>query len=100
MNPTRYKGGGPAFPCEVTWDSDANCLRGVQTGNRSAIAEGLSIRDYFAAMALQGLLTKLPLVDQQGEHGIKVEDKIRHNLEIAHSCYCLADAMLEAREQV
>jgi hypothetical protein len=56
-----------------------------------------SPRDFFAAAAMQGLLPKLPLVDQQGEHGDPVADKIAHNRDIAESCYWLADAMLEAR---
>lgn len=61
--------------------------------------DGIELRDYFAAAALKGLLPKLPLVDQLGEHGESVGDKIAHNRDIAESCYWLADAMLEARER-
>ena len=72
--------GGPAFPVP-NWS-----------------ASGMTLRDYFAAAALQGLLSKLQIIDQTGVYGIKVDDKIAYNYEVAESCYCLADAMLRARE--
>jgi hypothetical protein len=53
-------------------------------------------RDAFAGQALQGLLAKLPLIDQTGEHGVKVEDKVGYNIDVAGSCFALADAMIEA----
>ena len=74
--------GGPAYPAPA----------GVQHNN------GMTIRDVFAAAALQGLLSKLPIIDQTGVHGIKVDDKIAYNNEVAESCYWIADAMLKARE--
>ena len=74
--------GGPAFPTPA----------GLQHN------DGMTLRDYFAATALQGLLSKLPIIDQTGVHGIKVDDKIAYNNEVAESCYWIADAMLRARE--
>lgn len=56
------------------------------------------LRDHFAGLAMQAIISKLPLVDQSGEFGKPVEDKIAHNLAIAESAYWIADAMLEARE--
>jgi len=65
--------GGPAFPCER------------QLTDQDVLAfEGISIRDYFAAKALQGLL-----VDGVGS----LIDE-----ELADWAYKLADAMLRARE--
>lgn len=46
----------PAFPCEVTSDGQGG-VKGIQTGNRSGIATGLSKREWFAGLAMQGLLT-------------------------------------------
>jgi hypothetical protein len=84
--------GGPAFPC-VYYSEPIGSI-----GPQLTIKGGVSIRDYFAAAALQGLLSKLPIIDQTGVHGIKVDDKIAYNNEVAESCYQIADAMLKARE--
>ncbi len=65
------KDGGGAFP---TFD-------GV------LFTEGLSIRDYFAAAALQGLMAKM-----------EPENQLEHH--IAKWSYEAADAMLKAREGV
>lgn len=51
------------------------------------VCEGMSLRDYFAAKALQGLLSR-------GGH-----DKINVHDVLAQRTYQIADAMLEAREQ-
>ena len=59
---------------------------------------GMTLRDYFAAKALVGLLSKLPVIDQQGKMGVPVEDKIAYNRDLAESCYWIADALLAARE--
>jgi len=58
----------------------------------------MSLRDWFAGMALQGLLSKLPVVDQAGEHGIVVSDKDKYDRDVADSAYGFADSMLEARD--
>ena len=81
--------GGPAFPCEAVPGA---------TDERWQPRPGMSLRDWFAGQVLVGLLSKLPLVDQKGQYGKAVADKIKHNMEIAESCYWLADAMLAARE--
>jgi hypothetical protein len=54
----------------------------------------MSLRAYLAGQALDGLLPKLPLIDQTGKLGIKVDDKIAHNADIAESCCCIADALI------
>ena len=65
--------GGPAFPTEV-----------VNT-NDGYIHQGMTLRDYFAAKAMQGL------VASDIELG---PDQVPH---IVESAYIMADAMLKAR---
>jgi hypothetical protein len=66
--------GGPAFPCV---DGGANYLQ-----------EGMSLRDYFAAKAMQGYITGC-LHIARAEYIIQSAVK---------SSYEIADAMLAARE--
>lgn len=66
--------GGPAHPITLT---DAN-------GSIYHL-KGISVRDYFAAMALQGLLPDAANCGQWPN--------------IAAECYAAADAMLEARKR-
>jgi hypothetical protein len=68
------KTGGPAFPTEV-WDSE-----GVPQHT-----EGMTLRDYFAAKAMEGNLSNERTI------GAK-------HCEVALHAYTMADAMLAARE--
>ena len=68
--------GGPAFPCE--WD---------YIGSNREAANGMTLRDYFAAKAMQALIT--------GTSMWREEDDI----ELARVAYGLADTMLEARDE-
>ena len=61
--------GNPAFPVPVLSEHPS--------------FYGMSLRDYFAAMALQGICASSPAIV---------------NAEIAREAYQLADAMLKARE--
>jgi hypothetical protein len=63
--------GGTAFPAETTLGYE----------------EGMTLRDYFAAKAMQGLLSRI------GNDKMNVHDVL------AQRTYAIADAMLEAREQ-
>ena len=67
--------GGPAFP------SDA-----------SQNFEGMTLRDYFAAKAMQGLMSR---IEQGGFDFGKYPDDAKR---VALWSYDLADAMLEARK--
>jgi len=82
--------GGPAFP---VLNDGHHMLVNMSEGQR--LAEGMSLRDYFAAKALQGTMSNpvyLPSITKSAtEHGV---DKMRG---IAEACYALADAMLAAR---
>ena len=69
--------GGPAFPCETIGTDDH--------GEYRIPAQGMSLRDYFAAKVLQGLMAS---------PNLQVTDYMR----IAEDAYEQADAMLKARE--
>lgn len=64
--------GGPAFPCD---------------SRESATFAGMTLRDYFAAKAMQGIAAR-GVANQTG-------DILKY---IAYDAYRLADAMLEARK--
>ena len=67
--------GGPAFPTPSRWDSEGNWAVNNYEDN------GMTLRDYFAAKAMQGLM-----------------DAAMPMPEIADAAYVMADAMLKARE--
>ena len=69
--------GGPAFPVHPDMAAQLGCVP-------SSSDAGMSLRDYFAAKAMQGF---------QDEWVYDNSD------EIASKAYALADAMLKAREQ-
>lgn len=72
--------GGPAFPTPSGWDSQGNWCR------NHTDSEGMTLRDSFAAKAMQGMCVGAPVL-QKGE--LKL---------IATRSYEMADAMLEARD--
>lgn len=74
--------GGPAYPYEIGFE------------------RGMSMRDYFAAAAMQALIAKIPLHDRTGEHGIhapEIDDIHGVRCDIAQSAFDYADAMLATR---
>jgi len=75
------KTGGPAFPCDAIFGRDES---GRPTETNS---EGMTLRDYFAAKAIQSILNNLP-------QGIQPQDC----LAAAEDAYFIADRMLEARK--
>jgi hypothetical protein len=62
------------------------------SGTSQFAQEGMTLRDYFAANVLQGVMSSI-------EMGITFSkgDKPPSD-EIAESCYAMADAMMKARE--
>ena len=64
--------GGPAFPCHP--------------GIENPLYDGMTLRDYFAAKAMQEMLSN-PIWRSNNDFGL-----------IAHFAYKMADAMLEARK--
>lgn len=69
--------GGPAFPRPFSFDD--------QIANKEHAQDGMTLRDYFAAKALQGLLSC-----QSEETGFYQAKNA------AQEAYAMADAMLEA----
>jgi hypothetical protein len=67
--------GGPAFPHKTQWDGITPVIN----------YHGISMRDYFAASALQGMMAEYD-----------PEDELEHH--ISKWAYKAADAMLRARE--
>lgn len=76
---TIEKDGGPAFARPYSYCESAAANEHAQ--------EGMSLRDYFAAKALQGLLSC-----QSYENGFYQAKQV------AQEAYAMADAMLEARK--
>ena len=83
---TNKNDGGPAFP------ESAHIISSDVVAAAEAYSQcnggGMSLRDYFAAKAMQAILTKLA-------DGIRPEDC----KELAHDAYFIADAMLRERER-
>ncbi|MEM8337372.1 hypothetical protein [Morganella morganii] len=78
------KTGGPAFPQSGTCTPEIESWDSGDFGGR-----GITIRDYFAAKAMQGILVNA----ERNEFSFGKVD------EIASKAYELADAMLRAREK-
>lgn len=75
--------GGPAFP-----NTDATIPKEGDYWNY----QGMTLRDYFAAKAMQGLLSSLG----EWTSGTK---ELEFSDTVAHDAYWIADAMLEARKE-
>ena len=71
--------GGPAFP--------------VPDIDGGAVAEGMSLRDYFAAKAMQGFATNEYL-----DEGGRLTARFNNDAQMARTAYEWADALLKARE--
>lgn len=76
---SKENNGGPAFPTDNE----------KQTGPNTWHHSGMSLRDYFAAKAMQTLLS----------HEISKPPGITAEALVAAGAYVIADAMLEAREK-
>ena len=81
--------GGSAFP-----GTEIHFAHGV---SQEYSYPGMSLRDYFAAKAMQGIISNTDAVN-----GLKLDpDRVGQKLKdaISQSAYRYADAMLEARKQ-
>jgi hypothetical protein len=56
--------------------------------------EGMELRDYFAAKAMQGMNA-----NTNNDHAIELETYDEYCAEIARRAYKMADAMMEARNE-
>lgn len=98
---SEIKDGGPAFPVtyEIENGPPDNAIPGyLYPGSKSTVVcSGLTVRDYFAAKVLDGLMANSTFPPATPiEHARSREDMADS---IAASCYRLADAMLRARSQ-
>jgi hypothetical protein len=76
--------GGPAFPVKIKVTRTGNTTTYHSTEQQH---EGMTLRDYFAARAMQGIIGTQPYPDGIVTAGI------------AGDAYAIADAMLKTREQ-
>jgi hypothetical protein len=87
----KIEDGGPAFPPHMHYDaSDGSFVIGH--------SNGMSLRDYFAAMALQGWLSGPCQGDVLDSYEPDTDSFAQHQLAVAKTCYGYADAMIRARE--
>ena len=58
-----------------------------------------SLRDHFAGLAMQAIMSKIRLISEKGTYGeqASVEEILTRNENIAYSSYKMADQMMEAR---
>lgn len=77
--------GGPAFPLVEP------------AGEMCSVSPGMSLRDYFAAKAMQGDIASM--VDPSGERcGIQIDLPDENLKRLADMYYRMADALLETRK--
>jgi hypothetical protein len=79
----RIDDGGPAFPYQTT---------PLQNGDIECGTYGMSLRDYFAAAALQGWLASF------GDSAVHPVLNDTHR-SVARDAYAMADAMIKASKQ-
>lgn len=79
--------GGSAFPHEEQMDSFTSKI--IQC------SQGLSIRDYFAAKAMQGMLSNDEMISRYG--ACAKENNISPDIVLATAAYGISDAMISER---
>ena len=77
------KDGGPAFPQPIFLAGNDNTINVPSTQN------GMSLREWFAGMAMQGICARGPI---ENETDPSITGVTKH-------CYRLADAMLKERDK-
>jgi len=87
MSTKSTKHNDPAFPTLV-YDEKS----GMPNGHY----EGITLRDYFAAKAMQAIISNSDTLRECINYAIK--DNIESNDEVAFKAYAMADAMLKQRE--
>lgn len=86
--------GGPAFPVP---SPDCQTFLPKKVEDLRRLMSGMSLRDYFAAKAMQGELASMQ--DPEGEAcGISLDASDETLSRLARHYYRIADAMLKARD--
>lgn len=75
--------GGPAFPTVMDYN---------EVGGKILVDAGMSLRDYFAGLAMQGWISTYA---QESVHPANMDARTKR---VAEYSYDMADAMLRARE--
>ena len=88
MNPDSIKHGGPAFPCPMSEQTYSN-------QDCAPFQPGMTLRDHFAGLAMQALISS-PFYRVQG--GYKGWAEIASG-GLAEEAYSMADEMIKARGQ-
>ena len=86
---TEKNNGGPAFPIKGFYADSSGFICDVVVDN-----SGMSLRDYFAAKAMQGLISAC---NSDGIWTGCGDKKMNDNMAI--TAYMVADSMLKAREE-
>lgn len=85
--------GGPAFPGDSSEKGQSFAYWKKDDKDKMSFLvvsnPGLSIRDYFAAKAMQGILANPSILSSSGEL----------NVTNVAACFAISDAMLEEREK-
>lgn len=85
------KDGGPAFPVECSYNHEGKIV-GSQTGVASGWETGMSLRDYFAGQALNGMLAHATRYKPPPS-----DTMMTWHQAIAKEAHEIADAMLAQR---
>ncbi len=89
---TTKPNGGPAFPQHIAADASGD----IYTSDQFEDGAGMTLRDYFAAAALKGMLASDTAVAAVAERTLHSETPEQASARIA---YKFADAMIAAREE-
>lgn len=70
-------GDKPAHPVECSFDEDGT-MTGVRTGEYTGFSTGLTKREYFAAMAMQGILSRAGNWNDVKDYSFVYNESLRH----------------------
>jgi len=88
--------GGPAFPQPMTFSPNG---QPTTPGMYFPDVNGMSLRDWFAGLALQGWLSGPCQGDVLDDYDHDPKAFSQHQKIVGETCYGYADAMLAARER-
>jgi len=86
------KDGGQAYPSTATWNPNSGEMHEREES-------GMSLRDRFAIAAMPAILQTWHSEDDKPGLSTFIVDRDSVADSVASDCYCMADAMLAAREQ-
>ena len=90
--------GGPAFPHNSLHDVEKGVVESAIAYGEDHASTGMSLRDYFAGKAMEGLLAKAYFVADAWDNYCELGDREATDFSVA--AYCVADAMLLQRAKI